>query len=432
MERKLSSAKTWVLISSFGIFLAATPMPLHAVAVIPMDAVQKSLDTYMADIVSAVINCVQTQSSQSIARITRDVSELSTLFDQFSRAQNPNYAAQMRPINDAWVKVCQMAIQLTIISEVGREDNAQLSQLFKEAHTAFGPRVGNRPQATAALEKLIHQHAAAQTSEQKKMALLESFMTSWQELNQLLKQHESIFAPALTAPASSAVQPFAHPTNHSSGHGPTAPLLVWILFAVSFGLLALQEFLMKRKWASLDDLSRTAEAAAAGDFSRPPTVYANAEANRLAGALQRVMSVLARSENLVYQLSTLVDSSSEGIISHSLDGRILSWNKGAQQLYGYAAEEAKGQTIAFLLPEQSSDRFADLLSRIKRGEKIQPVEMIHKAKNGRLAHVFLRLAPIYGSTRDVIGISLWASELTSPIRSPRFMTRATDEPAPHP
>ena len=143
---------------------------------------------------------------------------------------------------------------------------------------------------------------------------------------------------------------------------------------------------------------------------------------QMAKALNRLTSVLARSENLVYHLATLVDASGDGIISQTLEGIILSWNKGAQRIYGYSAEEVKGQPITFLTPHEGAGQLTEVFERVKRGEKVRPFEMIHDGKNGRVVHVFLRFACIYDSTRKIIGASLCAQDLTSPEPLPAHST----------
>src|SRR6185295_11104962 len=87
----------------------------------------------------------------------------------------------------------------------------------------------------------------------------------------------------------------------------------------------------------LQDILKCVEAASAGDVSQLPRQRSGDEIGQLAQSVGRLITVLARSENLVYHLAALVESSGEAIISHTLDGTILNWNKGAQRVYGYSA-----------------------------------------------------------------------------------------------
>src|SRR5262249_5391486 len=89
----------------------------------------------------------------------------------------------------------------------------------------------------------------------------------------------------------------------------------------------------------LSNLLKTVNAAAAGDTSCLPDGRSNSEVGQLSQAVGRLITVLARSENLVYHQASLIESSSEALVSCALDGTILSWNKGAQRTYGYSVEE---------------------------------------------------------------------------------------------
>src|SRR5262249_16188423 len=113
----------------------------------------------------------------------------------------------------------------------------------------------------------------------------------------------------------------------------------------------------------VQEILQCVEAAAAGDLSRTPDHWSRDEVGQLAQAVGRLISVLARSENLVYHLAALVDGSGEAIISHTLDGTILSWNKGAQRMYGYSAEEMKGKSIATLSPDDNGAQMMRTLEK---------------------------------------------------------------------
>jgi PAS domain S-box-containing protein len=168
----------------------------------------------------------------------------------------------------------------------------------------------------------------------------------------------------------------------------------------------------KQLLTPLRDILQCVEAAATGDVSRIPIHRSRDEVGRLAQAVGRLITVLARSENLVYHLATLVESSGEAIISHTLDGTILSWNKGAQRIYGYSAEEMKGRSISVLSADAGDSELMNHLQRIQRGERIQPFETIHQARNGRQVRALVRVSAILDSTRKVIGASFCAQDLT--------------------
>jgi len=162
----------------------------------------------------------------------------------------------------------------------------------------------------------------------------------------------------------------------------------------------------------LQDIIQCVEAAAAGDVSRVPDHWSGDEVGQLSQAVGRLITVLARSENLVFHLAALVESSGDAIISHSLDGKILSWNKGAQRIYGYSAEEVKGRMIDILSPQDGAAKMMEKIRKVRNGDRIHPFETSHQARNGRSVRVLVRVAAIFDSTRKVIGASFIAQDLS--------------------
>ena len=136
-----------------------------------------------------------------------------------------------------------------------------------------------------------------------------------------------------------------------------------------------------------------------------------AEANRIAQNDWRIGHPLGHITDLTIYL-TLQYPNGEAIISHTLDGTILSWNKGAQRIYGYSAEEVKGRSIAILSPQDGESELVRNLERIRRGERIQPFETIHQTRQGRRLRALVRTAAILDSTCQVIGASFCAVDLT--------------------
>ena len=87
-------------------------------------------------------------------------------------------------------------------------------------------------------------------------------------------------------------------------------------------------------------------------------------------------------------------SSDDVIISKNLDGIIISWNKGAERVFGYAAEEAIGQPITIVIPEDRHDEERQILTRIRRGEQIEHYETVRRRKHGSLIAVSLTVSPV--------------------------------------
>ena len=78
-------------------------------------------------------------------------------------------------------------------------------------------------------------------------------------------------------------------------------------------------------------------------------------------------------EHAVAHLAAVVEASEDAIISKTLDGYVLTWNRAAERIYGYSAEEAKGRSMTFLLPPDRPDDEAEILGKIRRGERVEHV-----------------------------------------------------------
>src|SRR5690348_7866309 len=81
-------------------------------------------------------------------------------------------------------------------------------------------------------------------------------------------------------------------------------------------------------------------------------------------------------------LAAIVDSSNDAIVSKNLEGRILSWNAGAQRLFGYTAEEVVGKSVIVLIPPELHDEERRILEKLRRGERIEHFETTRVRKDG--------------------------------------------------
>jgi PAS domain S-box-containing protein len=104
-------------------------------------------------------------------------------------------------------------------------------------------------------------------------------------------------------------------------------------------------------------------------------------------------------------LGAIVESSEDAIIGTTLDGVILSWNAGAEAMYGYDASEVKGLSISVLIPPYRPEELPENFARIKRGERIARTETLRLRKDGATMDVSVTLSPIKDATGKVIGIS---------------------------
>ena len=113
------------------------------------------------------------------------------------------------------------------------------------------------------------------------------------------------------------------------------------------------------------------------------------------------------------RLAALVESSEDAIIGKSLDGTILSWNVGAQRMYGYTPDEVIGQPISILLPPDRPAEVLQLLERIRRGERISLFETERVKKGGERIHISLNISPILDPGGKVVGASTIARDITA-------------------
>jgi PAS domain S-box-containing protein len=119
-----------------------------------------------------------------------------------------------------------------------------------------------------------------------------------------------------------------------------------------------------------------------------------------------------RSEQVRDQLASIVDYSDDAIIGKTVEGNIVAWNKGAERLYGYTAEEVIGRPISILLPPDRPNDLPELMNKLRRGEKIDHAETTRRRKDGRLIDVAITLSPIKDSAGRVTGASTIARDIT--------------------
>jgi PAS domain S-box-containing protein len=113
------------------------------------------------------------------------------------------------------------------------------------------------------------------------------------------------------------------------------------------------------------------------------------------------------------QLAAIVESSDDAIIGHTLDGLITSWNRGAQRLYGYAAEEVVGKPLSVLIPPGHPDEMPEIMARIGRGEFIEHFETQRVRKDGSRLEVSLTISPVRNAEGRIVGGSKIARDITA-------------------
>jgi PAS domain S-box-containing protein len=135
---------------------------------------------------------------------------------------------------------------------------------------------------------------------------------------------------------------------------------------------------------------------------------------RVIGASKIARDVTERKEaqRAAAMLAAIVDSSDDAIISKNLDGIITSWNRSAERLFGYSAEEAIGQNIRLIVPRDRQHEEATILERLGRGERIDHFETVRVRKDGSMLDISLTISPVKDAAGRVIGASKVARDIT--------------------
>lgn len=111
-------------------------------------------------------------------------------------------------------------------------------------------------------------------------------------------------------------------------------------------------------------------------------------------------------------LATIVDSSEDAIIGRNLAGKIISWNVGAEQIFGYRAKEAIGRLYSFLVPTDRRHELEEILKKLKRGERVEHYESVRLAKGGKLVDISLTVSPIKDARGVLLGFSTVGRDIT--------------------
>jgi PAS domain S-box-containing protein len=117
------------------------------------------------------------------------------------------------------------------------------------------------------------------------------------------------------------------------------------------------------------------------------------------------------------RLASIIDSSEDAILSKDLNGIITSWNRGAERIYGYTAEEIVGKNISLLTPADRPDEISEILKKIARGESTEHYESVRVTKEGRLLNVSISVSPLHDAAGKIVGASAIARDITSQKRA---------------
>ncbi len=157
-------------------------------------------------------------------------------------------------------------------------------------------------------------------------------------------------------------------------------------------------------------LSATAIKDSSGNFIRSrSTVYDITERRKM--------------EELHARLAAIVESSDDAIIGKDLNGIVTDWNRGAEGMYGFTAEEIVGRPVSILVPQGHTDGILQILRKISRGESVEHYETVCVRKNGEQINVSLTTSPIEDGAGNIIGASTIARDITELKRTEEELTK---------
>jgi PAS domain S-box-containing protein len=131
-----------------------------------------------------------------------------------------------------------------------------------------------------------------------------------------------------------------------------------------------------------------------------------------------------RAEEAQARLAAIVESSGDAIIGHTLNGAITSWNKGAERIFGYIAEEATGKAIWMLVPAEQERTDRELLERVRAGEEIHHYQTQRLRKDGSTFDASLSISPVRDGSGQIVGASKIARDITEQKKTERALAQA--------
>ena len=141
---------------------------------------------------------------------------------------------------------------------------------------------------------------------------------------------------------------------------------------------------------------------------------------RVRGTLQDITE-RKKAEEKIKILANAVESSNDAIVTESLEGIITSWNKGAEHIYGYLAEEVLGKDISILEPANLKGEVRQLIEKIKQGKKVQHYETLRLKKDGTLINISITLSPVFDASGKLVAISAIVRDITESVKTQKAL-----------
>lgn len=230
----------------------------------------------------------------------------------------------------------------------------------------------------------------------------------------MLLSHEPMFAWKLDGViefwSAGAEQLYGFPPNEAIGHSSHA--LLQTKFPIEFAELrsGLQN---RRRWSGeLRHICKDGREVFVDSRMQLLNDGTVLEVNRDITERKQVEAELRASEQRLRWLASIVESSDDAIVSKNLDGIITSWNGGAERVFGYTSKEAIGRPITIVIPENRHNEEREILTRIRRGERIEHFETVRQRKHGSLITVSLTVSPVKNAEGKIVGASKIARDIT--------------------
>ncbi len=153
----------------------------------------------------------------------------------------------------------------------------------------------------------------------------------------------------------------------------------------------------------------------------------NTEEGAFVTAAIRDITERKKIEEAALKLAAIVEYSDDSIIGKDLNGVIVSWNKGAERMFGYSAEEAIGRNISLLYPPEHAQDDRVIMDRLRSGDQIEHMETVRLSKSGKQIDVLVTISPIKERTGKVIGASKIARDITARKRAEQQVQKLNAE-----
>lgn len=149
---------------------------------------------------------------------------------------------------------------------------------------------------------------------------------------------------------------------------------------------------------------------------------------RIIGGINMLLDITERkqAERASGLLAAIVDSSEDAVISKNLDGIITSWNKSAERLFGYTAEEAVGLHITLIIPQDRRQEETAILAKLKRGERVEHFETVRMRRDGTTFDISLTISPVRDAAGRIIGASKVARNITAQKHAERALRESEE------